>query len=90
MILIEVARKDIVQKILGVVHFHLQLFEDYPFFLLDVFLAKQGIAHHVGQDIEGDGQVFVQNLGVVTHHLLGGESVQAAADGIHRAGDFLG
>ncbi len=90
MILIEIAGEDIVQKIFGIVHLHLQLFQDDALFLLDVLFAKQRVAHHVGQDVEGQRQMLVQDFGVVTDHLLGGECVQAAADGIHRARDVFG
>ena len=51
---------------------------------------KSGLQDQIGQHVEGQRQVLVENLGVVTHHLLGGEGVEAAADGIHRAGDVLG
>src|ERR1700685_592703 len=34
--------------------------------------------------------MLIQNLGVVTYHFLGSESVQAAADRIHRARDVFG
>src|SRR5208337_2174034 len=46
--------------------------------------------NQVGEHIEGDGQMFVEHLGVEADLFLGGESVQHAADGIHFAGDILG
>ena len=90
MVFIEIAGEDVVEQVLGIVHFHLQLFEDDALFLFDVRFPKQRIAHHVGQDVEGQRQMLVQDLGVVTDHLLGGERVEAAADGIHRARDVFG
>ena len=52
--------------------------------------AKSGTQNQVGEHVEGDGQVFVQHLGIEADHLFGGEGVEQAADGIHLAGNLLG
>ena len=90
MVFPEIAREDLMQEVLGIVHLHLQLFQNDALFFLDVLVAEQRVEHQIRENVEGDGHVFVQHLGVVTHHFLGGEGVEAAADGIHRPGDVFG
>src|SRR6202030_884825 len=77
------ASKDFVQKILGVVHVHLDFFQDDLLLLSDVFGIKIGTENKIGDDVEGDGQMFVEDFGVEADLFLGGESVEHAADGIH-------
>jgi len=79
-----------VQDVLGAVHIHLDLFEDDLLFLLDVRRGKERAEDQVGDDVEGDGQVLVEDLGVEAGELFGGEGVEHAADGVHGAGDLLG
>ena len=85
----EAAGEELVDLVLGIVHLHLQLFEDDAFFLLDVLRLEQGIADQIGHHVEGFRQMLVQHLDVVADQFLGGERVQAAADGIHRPGNLL-
>jgi hypothetical protein len=78
-----------VDLILGIVHFHLQLFEDDAFFLLDVLRVKQRIADQIGHHVEGFRHMLIQHLYVIADQFLGSECVQAAADGVHRAGNLF-
>ncbi len=89
-VLPEVRRKDLVDKIIGAVRVHLDFFEDYAFFLLDVLIAKCGIQHEIAQHVHSDRQMFVEHLGVEADHLLGGESVEITADRIDGTRDVLG
>ena len=90
MILPEIRREDLVDQIIRTVRLHLELFEDHAFFLVDILVAEHAVQHQVGQNIHGERQVLVQHLRVEAHQFLGGEGVQIAADGVHRARDLLG
>ena len=77
-------------QVIRAVRLHLDLFQNHALFLLDVLFAEQRVQHQVRQDVEGQREVLVQHLGVEAHQFLGGEGVQVAADGIHRARDVFG
>ena len=77
-------------QVIRAVRLHLDLFQDDALFLLDVLFAEQRMEHQVGQNVEGQREVLVEHLGVEADQFLGGEGVQVAADGIHRAGDIFG
>ncbi len=80
----EAAGEDIVEKVFRIVHVHLDFFEDNLAFFLDVFGIELGAKDEIGEDIERDGEMGVENLGVEADLFLGGESVEhAAVDGIH-------
>jgi len=86
----EAAGENIVEKIFGIVEIHLDLFEDNLAFFADVVGIETRTENEIGDDIEGDGQVLVEDLGVKANLFLGSESVEHAADGIHLAGDIFG
>src|SRR6202051_5098345 len=77
------ASENFVQKILGVVHVHLDFFQDDLLFLGDIFGIKIGTQDQIGDNVEGDGEMFVEDFGVEADLFLGGEGVKHAADGIH-------
>src|ERR1700692_1192863 len=81
------ASENFVQKILGVVHIHLDFFQDDLLLLGDVFGIKIGTENEIGYDVEGDRKMFVKDFGVKADLFLGGESVEHAADRIHFARD---
>jgi len=83
------ASEDIVEEILGIVEIHLDLFENDLALFLDVVGIELGPENQIRQDIEGDGQVLVKDLGVEADLFFRGESVEVAADGVHFAGDVL-
>ena len=58
-------------EVIGIVLVHLQLFEDHALFLVDVLFAEQRIQDQVGQDVEGQRQMLVQDFGVVADQFLG-------------------
>jgi len=78
------------EQIFRVVHVHLDFFEDDLAFFFDVFGIELGAKDEIGEDVERDGEMGVENLGVEADLFLGGESVEHAADGIHFAGDVFG
>ncbi len=90
MILPEIAEKCLVDEVLGVVHFHLQLFENDTLLLLDVGSVEARIQDEVGEQIECDGQVLVQDLDVVADQFLRGVGVKIAACRIGLPRDLLG
>ena len=82
--------KQLMDEVVRAVGLHLDLFQDDAFFLLDVFRPEGGVKDEIRQDIEGLVQVLVENLGIEADQFLGGEGVEIAADGIHRAGNVFG
>jgi len=86
----EAAGEDVMEKVFWVVHVHLDFFKDDLALFLDVFRIELGAKDQIGNDIEGDGKMRVEDLGVETDLFLGGEGVEHAADGIHFAGDVFG
>jgi hypothetical protein len=87
MIAPEILREDFVDEIVRRVLDHLDLFEDYLLLALDVVLSEQRIANQIGEDLDRQRQVLVQDLEVVAGVLLRREGVDLAADRIHLLGD---
>ena len=81
------ARKNVVKEILGVVHVHLDFFEDDLAFLAYVVGIELGTENEIGDDVKGDGEMFVEDFGVEANLLFRGESIEHAADRIHFTGD---
>src|SRR6202043_4033114 len=75
--------ENFVQKILGVIHVHLDFFQDDLLFLGTASGSKLGPENQISDDVEGDGKMFVEHFGVEADLFLGGEGVEHAADGIH-------
>jgi hypothetical protein len=84
------AGENIVEEIFGIVQIHLDFFEDDLALFLNVVGVKLGTKDEIGDDVKGDGEMLVEDLGVETDLLLGGKGVKHAADGIHFAGDVFG
>ena len=78
------------QKVFGVVEVHLDLFKDDLALFFYVLGIEQRAENEVGDDIKGDGEMLVENLGVEADLFLGSESIEHAADGVHFAGDSFG
>src|SRR2546426_450057 len=57
---------------------------------LELVGVEERVQEDVGQEIDGERQVLVEDLDVEAGVLLGGEGVHLAADRVHRAGDRLG
>jgi hypothetical protein len=86
----ETAREYVVKQIFRIVQVHLDFFEDDLAFLFHVIGIEFWPKDQIRNDVESDGQVLVKNFGVEANLLLGSESVEHAADGIHFAGDGFG
>ena len=86
----EILREHFVRQRFGVVVLHADLFEDDLLFLDDVFFGKERTQHQVGEHVKGDGQVFVQHLGIEADHLFRGEGVEHPADRVHLPRNLLG
>ena len=86
----EVLGEELVDEVVGVVFVHLDLFEDDALFLGDVFGGEGGVEDEVGEEVEGGGDVFVEDLDVEADGFFAGEGVEVAADGVDFAGELLG
>ena len=78
------------EKVFGVVHIHLDFFEDNLAFFFDIFGIELGAEDQVGKDVKCNGEMGVEHLGVKADLFLGSEGIEHAADGIHFAGDVFG
>ena len=70
--------------------FHLELFEDHPFFARNVFFAESRVQHQIGEHVERPRQMLIENLSGKSNVLFCRESVELAADRVDRAGDVVG
>ncbi len=86
----EVLGEELVDEVVGIVFVHLDLFEDDALFLGDVFGGEGGVEDEVGEEVEGGGDVFVEDLEVEADGFFAGEGVEVAADGVDFAGELLG
>src|SRR5205085_3243390 len=58
----EVLGKDLVNKVVGIVLIHFDLFQNHAFFASDVLGIENRIQHQVAEDIKGDGHMLIQHL----------------------------
>jgi len=86
----EALRKQLVDQVLGVIQLHLDFFEDHLLFFAEVPVIKTRAQDKVGNNVEGDGEMLVEDFGVEADHFFGGEGVKHPADGINRARNVLG
>jgi len=86
----EAAREDVMEQIFRVVHVHLDFFEDDLALFFDVFGIEFGAKDEVRENIESNGEMRVEDLGIETDLFLGGEGIEHAADGIHFTGNVFG
>ena len=89
-VLPEILGKDLVDEVVGVVLVHLDLFEDDAALAGDVLGGEDRVEDEVGEDVEGGGDVLVEDLDVEADGFFAGEGVEVAADGVDLAGDALG
>ena len=82
--------ENLMEEIFRIVQVHLDFFKDNLALFPDVVGVKLRAENKIGDDVEGDGQVLVQNFGVEANLLFGGEGVQHAPDRIHLACNVLG
>ena len=62
-----------------VVLIHRDFFENHPAFLLQVGGIKQGVGHHIGDDVHGHGRVVVEHTRVVAGVFFGGQRIGFSA-----------
>ena len=86
----EAARENVVKLILGIVQVHLDFFEDDLAFFLHVVGIEFGAQNEIGDNVKGDGQMVVEDLGVEADLFFRSERVEHAAYRIHFAGDGFG
>src|SRR5579859_1865094 len=82
MILPEVLGKYLMDKVIGIIFIHFDLFQDHAFFAGDVLGIKDRVQHQVAQNINGDGHVLIQHLDVEADRFFSGKGVHVAADGV--------
>ena len=85
----ESLREELVDEVVRRVLHHLDLFDDNFLFALDVFRAERRVHHDVGEDVDGEREVFVEDFDVVARVFLGGEGVELAADRVDRLRDVF-
>ena len=90
MIAPEPFREDLVDQIVGRVLDHLDLFEDHLLLALDVFFGEERIADQIGEDVDRERQMLVENLEVIAGVFLRRERIDLAADRIDLLRDFFG
>ena len=90
MVLPEALREQLVDEIVGRVLDHLDFFEDDFLLALDIVGAERRVEDDVGQDVDGERQMLVEDLDVVAGVFLRGERVELAADRVDRLRDVLG
>ena len=89
-VLPEVLGEELVDEVVGVVLVHLDLFEDDALLAGDVLGGEGGVEDEVGEEVEGGGNVLVEDLDGEADGLFAGEGVEVAADGVDLAGELLG
>ena len=89
MIFPEILGKDFVDEVVGIVLVHLDLFENHAAFAGDILGGERRMQNQIGENLKGDGNVFVEHLHVEADAFFGGEGVHVAADGIDLAGNLL-
>ncbi len=83
-------REGFVRQGFRIIVLHADLFENDLFFLGDIFFGKERSQHQIGEHIESDRQIFVQDFSVKADHLLGSEGVEQTSHRIHFTGDLFG
>ena len=86
----EFLREELVDEVVGVVFVHLDFFEDDALLAGEVVGGEGGVEDEVGEEVEGGGDVFVEDLDVEADGFFAGEGVEVAADGVDFAGELLG
>ena len=86
----EALREELVDEVVGRVLDHLDLFDDDFLLALDVLGAERRVADDIGEDVDRERQMLVEDFDVVARVLLGGERVELPADGVNRLGNILG
>ena len=86
----EALGEDLVPEIVGRVLHHLDLFQHDLLLARDLVGVERRPQQHVGQHVDGAGQVLVEHLDVVARALLGREGIELAADGVDLLRDVLG
>ncbi len=86
----EATGENFVEEILGVVQVHLDLFEDHLALFPNVVGIEFRAKNEIGNDVEGDRQVLIEDLGIEADLLFGGEGIEHAPDGVHFTGNVFG
>src|SRR5690242_4190690 len=88
MVLPETLRENFMDEIIRIVLIHLYLFQNYALLARNVIDGKDRVENQVAENVDGDGNVFVQNLDIEADGLFAGESVHIAANRINLAGNI--
>ena len=82
--------QQVVDQVVGRVLVHVDLFQDHLALGLEVRSADHRVLEHVGEVVDGHGEVAVPHPGVEARVLLGGERVDVAAHRVEGLGDVAG
>src|SRR6185295_13805460 len=88
MILEEIDAEKIMDVIVrGVLRLR-DLLQDYRSFALDFLGIETGVEKDIAEQIDGQRQILVKNLGVIAGVFFGRKGIDHAADSIHLFGDL--
>ena len=76
------------QIVRGVLH-TVDLFQDHIPFGLEIALAQERAADEVGEDLDGEREIRVEDVGLVAGVVAAGEGVEAPAPDLELEGELL-
>ena len=85
----ESLREELVDEVVRHVLDHLDLFDHDLLLALDIVGCERRVPYDVGEDVDGEREVFVEDFDVVARVFLGGEGVELAADRVDRLRDVF-
>ena len=86
----EILGEKLVDQVLGIVLGHANFFQDHALLARDVFRGEFRLEDHVGDDVEGFGEMLVQDARVEADHFLGSEGVEHAPERVDFPGYVFG
>ncbi len=86
----QILGEELVNEVVRRVLDHLDLFEDDLLFATDVVGAERRVHDDVGEHLDGQRQVLIEDFEVVARVLLRREGIHLSADGIDGLSDVLG
>src|SRR5581483_1665054 len=89
-ILPEVLGEDLMYEVVWAVLVHFDFFQDHAAFARDVPRIEYRVKNQIGEHIESDGKMLVENFDVEANTLFGGEGVHVSADRVDLTGDVFG
>ena len=86
----DLRREEVVDDVVGRVLDHLDLLQHDRLLALQLLGIEQGSKKNIGQEVNSEWKVFIQDLDVEAGVFFGREGVHLTAHRVHLAGDGLG